>query len=46
MPILPEHRVLIEMQRAIEDKFGIRLDGTGDGYSCSIELRACCRLLF
>jgi hypothetical protein len=40
MPILPEHRdrVLIEMQRAIEDDFGIHLDGSGDGNSCSIEL--------
>jgi predicted amino acid racemase len=38
MPILPEHRILVNMQRAIEDEFGIRLDGTGDGNSCSIEL--------
>jgi hypothetical protein len=38
MPIFPEHRALIEMQRVIEEKFGIRLDGTGDGNSCSIEL--------
>jgi hypothetical protein len=38
MPILPEHRMLLNMQRAIEDEFGIRLDGTGDGNSCSISL--------
>jgi hypothetical protein len=45
MPILPEHRTLLKMQRDIEDEYGIRLDGTGDGSSCSIllieSLRAC-----
>jgi hypothetical protein len=38
MPILPEHRVLVDMQRDIEDEHGMRLDGAGDGSSCSILL--------
>jgi hypothetical protein len=42
MPILPEHRTLLKMQRDIEDdsEYGIRLDGAGDGSSCSILLIA------
>jgi hypothetical protein len=40
MPILPEHRHLVNMQRDndIEDEYGVRLDGTRDGTSCSISL--------
>jgi hypothetical protein len=33
-----QHRILVNMQREIEDESGIRLDGTGGGNSCSIEL--------
>jgi hypothetical protein len=38
MPLLPEHRHLLNMQRDIEKEYGVRLDGTGDGTSCSIAL--------
>jgi hypothetical protein len=38
MPTLPEHRSLLSMQRDIEHEYGIRLDGAGDGSSCSVSL--------
>jgi hypothetical protein len=38
MPIMPEHRVLVNAKDQIEDEYGVRLDGAEDGNSCSISL--------